>query len=108
MYEFPKLIEILGRAANEYQKMSDDDKGKLVWTGAKALIAGAVKYKTTKSFEPLYSLVIENSPWQTTVDWVASILKKYGGDKTTHEVLEKAVSDVNSVMKEGGENKPPS
>jgi len=88
--------------------MSDDDKGKLVWTGAKALIAGAVKYKPTKFLEPLYSLMIENSPWQMTVDWVANILKKYGGDKTTHEVLEKAVSEVNAVLKEGGENKPSS
>jgi len=105
LYDFPKLIQIFGKAANEYQKMSSDDKNKLILAGAKALIAGAVKYEVTSSLEPLYSLIIQNSPWQTTVDWVANILKKYGGERTTHEVIEKAVGDVEKVL-EGDKNSP--
>ncbi len=74
--------------------MNEEDKAKLIWTGTKALIAGTVKYNVTKSMPSIYSLALENSPWHSTVDWMASILKKYGGEKSTHEVIEKAVADV--------------
>jgi Zn-dependent M32 family carboxypeptidase len=83
--------------------MSEEEKSKIVWEGAKALIAGAAKYDVKKSIPPIYSALMENAPWENTVDWVAGVLKKYGQDKTTKEVLAKAVGDF---MKEGGKNQP--
>jgi hypothetical protein len=74
--------------------MNEEDKAKLLWSGAKALIAGAVKYDFKKSIPSIYSLLLENSPWHATVDYVAAILKKYGGDGTTQKVIEKVVIDV--------------
>ena len=94
-------MQIIGNATNEYKKMSEEDKAKLVWSGAKALIAGAVKYNVKKSMPSIYSLLLQNSPWHATVDYVAAILKKYGGNETTHKVIEKAVMEI----AEGVQNK---
>ena len=104
MYDLPKLIQIIGNASTEYKRMSEEDKAKLIWSASKALIAGAVKYNATKSIPTVYSLFLENSPWHATVDYVAAILKKYGGDGTTQKVIEKVVIDI----AEGVQDKPSS
>jgi len=106
LYEFPKLVEILGNTAKEYAKMTEEEKDKLIWTGTKALIAGAVKYNVKKSMPSIFSLFLENSPWHSVVDCVANVLKKYGEGKTAHEVIEKAASDVEAYLKEGEKNSP--
>jgi len=97
-------VEIIERTVKEYEKMNSDERDKLVWNGAKALIAGAMKYNFKKSMPSIYSLILENSPWQATVDCAANILKKYGGEKTVQEVIQKAVGDVDAILKEGGKN----
>lgn len=105
LYEIPKLVLVIGQISDNYKTMSEEEKSKIVWEGAKALIAGAAKYDIKKTIPPIYSLIMENSSWSSTVDWVADVLKKYGQDKTTKEVLVKAVADF---VKEGGRNQPTS
>ena len=95
LYEIPKIIQTIGNVAEEYKKMNDDERGKLVWEGAKALIAGAMKYNPQKSLPAVYSLFMQNSRWYSTIDWFSGILKKYGGDGTVtvNDVLKKAAED---------------
>lgn len=102
LYEMPKLVESFGKIADAYQKMSEWDKEKLVWEGAKAIIAGTVEYNPLKSMLVVYSMFLENSKWKATVDFIAGILKKYGGDGTTTDVMKKAALDF---LKSGVKNK---
>lgn len=101
MYEIPKIIQTLGNAAEEYKKMGAEEKEKIVWEGAKALIAGAVNYNPQKSLPAVYSLLMQNSRWYSAIDWVSGILKKYGGDGTVNDVIKKAAIDF---MKNGVKN----
>jgi hypothetical protein len=103
LYEVPKIVQIIGRIANDYEKMNEEQKAKVFWEGTKALIAGAVKYDTKKSIPPIYSMFLENAPWDATIDWFAGMLKKYGENMTTKEVIGKAVDEF---TKEGGKNQP--
>lgn len=93
MYEFPKSLQFFENVATEYRKMNEEERAKLVWTGARALIAGAVKYNVKKSIPSIYSLLLENSSWQSAVDWFAGVLKRYGGNGSVNEVIGKAVID---------------
>jgi hypothetical protein len=92
---------MIGKIANDYNTMNEEEKAKIFWEGTKALIAGAVKYNAKKSVPPIYSMLLENAPWYSTIDWFAGVLKKYGGDKTMQEVIKKAVDDF---LKESGKN----
>jgi len=104
LYEFPKALQFIEQVATEYKKMNDEERAKLVWTGTKALIAGAVKYNVKKSIPSIYSIFLENSSWHSVVDWCACVLKKYGGNGSVNEVIEKAVMD----FAEGVQNQPTS
>lgn len=103
LYELPKIVQTLGNIADAYSKMTEEEKGKLVWEGTKAIIAGAIKYDIKKSIPPIYSMFLQNAQWQTTIDWLAGVLKKYGGDGSVNQVLEKAAEDF---IKNGVENQP--
>jgi len=93
-------MQLIGNVTAEYRKMSEDEKARLVLSGTKALIAGAVKYNAKKSIPSIYSLLLENSPWHSTVDYFANILKKYGGEKSVNEVIGKAVADFAEGVKD--------
>ena len=103
MYELPKIVKAVGTIAEEYKKMNDEEKGKIVWEGAKALIAGAFRYSPQQAIPAIYSAFMENSPWGSTVDFVANILKKYGGDGNTMDVVKKIADDF---VEKGVRNKP--
>jgi hypothetical protein len=94
---------MVGKIANDYSTMNEELKEKIFWEATKALLAGAMKYDAKKSIPPIYSILLENAPWNSTIDWAANVLKKYGGDRTTQEVVKKAVDEF---LMESGKNQP--